>query len=505
MPEFIYVLAPDGRPLMPTKRRRHVRRLLDKGKARITRHVPFTIQLKYDTQCITQPVILGIDPGRTNIGVSAVKKNGELLFSAVAETRNKEIRKLMEERKAHRRASRSGERKARQRLAKRHGTMLAAGFKMRHLPGYGKDSFIQCNIITNSQARFCNRKRKEDWTTPTVRQLVETHVNLVKKVQHILPVTDVAMEVNRFAFALMEHPEITGLDFQNGPLKGFDSVKEAVDQEQHGKCLLCNRKKIEHYHHLKPKHEGGSNTMENIAGLCLSCHELVHTDKEAKAALLEKKAGMLKKYGALSAINQALPYIAARLAGLYPEHVRFVTGRDTSMMRDSLGFEKTREFQMHEADAYCIALCASGRPPKSVPDFSDTYEIRQFRRHDRQLVHAQRERIYKLGKDTVAKNRRPRFEQKGDALSVWYEKQVQLHGRKEADAMRSRLTVTPSRRYYKDPDRLMPGAVFLYRGKRYILTGQMNNGTRYIGCGMEKSVSISECHVIRKNEGLVFC
>ena len=38
--EYIYVLAFDGRPLMPTQRRGHVFKLLRRGKARIAEHVP---------------------------------------------------------------------------------------------------------------------------------------------------------------------------------------------------------------------------------------------------------------------------------------------------------------------------------------------------------------------------------------------------------------------------------------------------------------------------------
>ena len=46
--DYIYVLSAYGDPLMPTRRRGHVKRLLNKGKARIVSHVPFVIQLKYD-------------------------------------------------------------------------------------------------------------------------------------------------------------------------------------------------------------------------------------------------------------------------------------------------------------------------------------------------------------------------------------------------------------------------------------------------------------------------
>ena len=90
MSEYIYVLGADGKPQMPTKRRRHVRKLLNTGKARIAEHVPFTIQLLYDNEPILQPIVMAEDPGRTNIGTAAVGLKGQLYFAAVVETRNKE-------------------------------------------------------------------------------------------------------------------------------------------------------------------------------------------------------------------------------------------------------------------------------------------------------------------------------------------------------------------------------------------------------------------------------
>ena len=115
--EYIYVLGADGKPQMPTKRKRHVLKLLNTGRARIAETVPFTIQLKYENTPVLQPVTLAEDPGRTNIGAAVLSPLGDLMFAAVVETRNKEIRKLMADRKAHRQASRRGERKARQRLS----------------------------------------------------------------------------------------------------------------------------------------------------------------------------------------------------------------------------------------------------------------------------------------------------------------------------------------------------------------------------------------------------
>lgn len=95
----VYVLNKDGKPLMPTTRGGHVRYLLKEKKARVVTSKPFTIQLLYETDDVVQPLYLGIDPGRTNIGVAVVKTDGTAVFTAHLETRNKEIPKLMQGRK----------------------------------------------------------------------------------------------------------------------------------------------------------------------------------------------------------------------------------------------------------------------------------------------------------------------------------------------------------------------------------------------------------------------
>ena len=545
--EYIYVLGIDGKPQMPTNRKVRVRRLFKLGRAKIVDTVPFTIQLLYKNEPVLQPITIAEDPGRTNIGAAVLTQLGNLVFSAVVETRNKSIKKLMTDRKAHRQASRRGERKARQRLAKRHGSMIKAGMIIRKLPQYAADKFVTCKIIKNTEARFCNRKRIPDWLTPTVNHLVQTHVNLIKKVEKYLPITDVAIEVNRFAFMQMENPGISGVDFQNGPLKGFDDIKAAIREQQHGKCLMC-KNDIEHFHHIVPHSKGGSNTIQNQAGLCKKCHAKVHTDAEFQAKFEDKKEGLIKKYGALSALNQAVPFICKELLKIYgAEHVHFCTGKDTSLIRSSLGYEKTKDNQMHEVDAYCIGLAAIGTNKAKRPGFNgerevpgrqkvvrgsnipvltshvgqnprsksgyeperrvinNVFKIKQFRRQDRSIINYQRERTYYLEGKKIATNRKPRFEQKGDALSDWYSKQVKLQDKEYADKLTGRITVKKSTRGYNSKDRVMPGAVFYYNGKRLVLTGQLTGGKYYRAYGDTKTnYPVNKCQIYKCNEGLVF-
>lgn len=505
MPEYIYVLGIDGKPQMPTTRRRHVQKLLDTGKARIARHVPFTIQLRYENDPVLQPIVLAEDPGRTNIGLATLDAAGHLLLSAVVETRNKEIVKLMDKRRQCRRASRSGERKARQRLARKYDTMIKAGMRMRKLPQYAADAFITCKFIRNTQARFCNRRRSDGWLTPSARHLVETHLNLVHKMKKFLPITDVAIEVNRFAFMQLDDPSISGVDFQNGPLKGFDDVNAAVYEQQDGRCLMCGGK-IEHYHHVMPRSKGGSDTMANKAGVCAICHGRVHKDADFAKELAIKKDGIAKKYGALSVLNQAIPFICQRLEAEFGRpHVHYCTGKDTSLVRSSIGWVKTKENQMHEVDAWCIGALALDHVPDDYPEFGKTYRIKQFRRQDRSLVKAQKERTYKLNGQVVAKNRKKRIGQTMDSLEDWFHKQVALYGSREANRMRSRLTVTKSKRSYNNPDRLMPGTEFLYQGERHIMSGQMTCGKYLRAYGdVKTNYPLSKCRTLKNNEGLVF-
>ena len=469
---------------MPTLRKEHVKRLLDKGKARIVSHVPFVVQLKYKTKDICQPLYGGTDPGRINIGGAVVKADGTCVYRVHLETRNKEIVCLMAERHIHRQASRQGERLARKRLAEKLGTTLKH-YLERKLPGY-ENGTITVKDIINTEAKFNNRYCPDGWLTPTARQLVQTHISMIDRIRKILPVTYWSIELNRFAFMRMDNGRCYGLDFQNGRMKGYLSVKSYVYARQDGRCVLCGGK-IEHYHHLKPRHLGGSSLPENLIGVCHSCHEKIHL-----GTLKPDIKGIKKKYGALSVLNQAVPYILRQLVNMFGEpDVGTCFGWQTKGLREEHFITKD-----HDIDAYAIAILGAGiTPPESIV-LPEKYELLQFRRHNRQKIHSQRERTYYLDGKAVCKNRHKRFEQKDMSL----EEYALLH----PDDV-SHLTVKPSTRYYNTDGRIMPGAVFLHKGERYVLTGQLSGGKYYRAYGQEKrNFPCTTCQIVRQNTGIVY-
>ena len=489
---YIYVQASDGTPLMPTKRKRHIQKLLKRGKAVVVEHVPFVVRLKYKGPKNVQHLYGGTDPGRTNIGNSVMTSNGTVVYKDRVETRNREIVKLMTGRHSFRQASRRGERLARKRLARRLGTTMKRLME-RKLPGCGKP--VKVKDIINTEARFNNRRRPAGWITPSVRQLVQTHVNMVKRIRSFLPVDTWTLEINRFAFMKLDDGSVVGTDFQNGKLRDYKDEDDYVFHLQRGRCLCCGRERIDHYHHIVPKSRGGSDRWYNKAGLCDDCHDGVHKGKIDLSVIGEKK-----RYAGTSVLNQAVPYIAETLRNEV-SHFDTCTGKDTHDIREL--FDITKD---HDNDAVCIA--AYGAPVSEITDTVHTYEVKQYRRHDRAGISSQRERTYcvqngftkkgKLKYKTVAKNRRPRYEQKKSGYKA-------LSDMRYTRQQISMLHVKKSVRYYNDVKRDLPGVEFFHNSKRYIKSGQSNGGFYIQAEGQGKTnFTASECRVVKKNRGLVY-
>src|SRR6266571_7933100 len=196
---FVYVLNYHGEPLMPCQPRK-ARLLLQEGKAKVVRMVPFTIQLLYGSSGYKQEVSLGIDAGTHHIGVSATTEE-KVLFEAEAQPRS-DIQKVLATRCQFRRARRN--RKTRYRTC-----------------------------------RFRNRKKPSGWLAPSVPHKVECHLKTMRLVQSILPIGRTTIEVAQFDIQKIRHPQIEGEEYQQGPQLGFSNVREYVLARDGHLCQFC--------------------------------------------------------------------------------------------------------------------------------------------------------------------------------------------------------------------------------------------------------------------------
>ena len=90
------------------------------------------------------------------------------------------------------------------------------------------------------------------------------------------------------------------------------------------------------------------------------------------------------------------------------------------------------------------------------------------------------------------------------ALSDWFEDKAKELGIKTAEKLRSVLRVRPSFRRYNDPDRHLPGTEFLYDGKRYVMQGQITNGTYFRAVGQgNTNFPTRKCKILG-SAGLVY-
>lgn len=243
---MVYVISNNGQALMPTKRFGKVRRLLNQKKAKVIRRCPFTIKLLYETETdIVQDVVLGVDTGSKNIGVSCIA-NDEVLYQSHTIVRT-DIKKNMDSRRKYRRNRRN--RKTRYR-----------------------------------KPRFLNRKNstKLDRLPPSVRHKVKAHIDEIEFCKNILPISKIVLEVSQFDPHLMKNPslkfkKIKSWGYQQGFNYGFSSRKEAVMNRDSYTCQICGAKhtKLE-VHHIVYRSKGGTDDEDNLITLCETCHKKVH-------------------------------------------------------------------------------------------------------------------------------------------------------------------------------------------------------------------------------------
>lgn len=331
---LVYVLNVNGKPLMPTHRLGKVRHLLKDGKAKIVNRSPFTIQLTYPCGNYTQTITFGVDAGSKHIGLSASTERKELYCSDV-EIRN-DIVSLLSTRRQNRKTRRN---------------------KLRYRP-----------------ARFNNRvsTKKKGWLAPSVNQKIESHMKVIENIYKILPINKIIVEVASFDTQLLkaeaEGKMISGKDYQNGEMKGWNTREYVLFRDDH-ECQHCHGKSgdnILEVHHLESRKTGGDSPT-NLLTLCHTCHKKYHNGE------IELKQKRGEKYNDTAFMGIMRWSLYHRLEKIYND-VELTYGYITKNNRIRHGLSKE-----HYNDAYCIAHNFNAEPLDKV-----TYQ-RKVRCHNRQI------------------------------------------------------------------------------------------------------------------------
>lgn len=293
----VFVLSQEGTPLMPTTPRR-ARLWLKARRARIVGRDPFTIRLCFGAQAYVQPVTVGVDTGSKDVGIAAVT-NEAVVFQAEVHLRD-DITARLTQRRQFRRTRR--QRKTRYRAA-----------------------------------RFANRRRACGWLPPSLRSKAGATVKAVWFVASFLPVSQVNVELGSFDTHKMQHPEVSGITYQQGELQGY-LVREYLLHKWQRTCAYCHRTGLPfQIEHIMPKARGGSDRVSNLTLACQPCNDRKGTQTAAEFGYPEIQAQArvpLKDAAHVSAIKTTVVQDLQALFGKEQVAVRY--GYETRYQRTQI-------------------------------------------------------------------------------------------------------------------------------------------------------------------------
>lgn len=315
MPKPVFVIASDGTALMPTSAAK-ARKLLKAKKAIIVSHMPFAIQLTYQSEHNTQPVEICIDTGSEHIGVSVKSEKHEYLHA--------QFDNLKDEKQRH-------EARAMYRRTRR-------------------------NRLRYRKPRFNNRHIPECWLAPTVKHKKDNHILIISNLVEFLQVKDIHVEVGQFDTHLMQALEqgikLEGEDYQCGLKYGLANTREAVFVRDNYTCQCCGKSikdgVILHAHHIVHRSNGGSDSVNNLLTVCHKCHTPKNHEPGGKLDGLKPKASSLND---ASFMNIVRWYIVNELKEKFPAiEIHPTYGSFTKASRRALGQLR----KSHANDAYSM-------------------------------------------------------------------------------------------------------------------------------------------------------
>ncbi|SMP60535.1 RNA-guided endonuclease IscB [Noviherbaspirillum suwonense] len=322
----VFVLDRCGKPVMPCTEKR-ARLLLERGRARVHRVLPFAIRLIDRTadSCAFQPLRLKLDPGSKTTGLALVREfNGGIavlnLFDLMH--RGRQISEALTARASMRRGRR--------------------GRNTRH-----------------RAPRFLNRRKPDGWLAPSLQHRVDTTMSWVKRICRWTPVTALSTELVRFDMQAMENPEISGVAYQQGTLAGYE-LREYLLEKWGRKCMYCDKEGVPlQVEHIHARANGGTDRPSNLGIACQPCNQkkaardikaFLKKDPARLASILAQVKRPLKDAAAVNATRWVL-LNRLKATGLA---VEASSGGRTKFNRCRLYLPKT-----HALDAVCVGNVAA--------------------------------------------------------------------------------------------------------------------------------------------------
>jgi 5-methylcytosine-specific restriction endonuclease McrA len=327
----VFVLDTNKQALNPVHPGR-ARILLSSGQASLFRRYPFTIILKVAAeQPKLDPLRLKLDPGSKTTGLAIINDTtGEVVFAAELTHRGQSIKEKIDTRRALRR-----------------------GRRQRH--------------TRYRKPRWQNRRRPKGWLPPSLESRLANTLTWAHRLMLLCPISAISQELVKFDLQAMDNPEISGVEYQQGTLAGYE-VREYLLEKWQRKCAYCGKDNVAlQIEHIHPRSKGGTDRVSNLTLACEPCNLAKGTqdikaflkgNERVRERLLAQAKAPLKDTSAVNATRWAL-YARLQMLGL---PVECGSGGLTKFNRTQRNLPKT-----HWCDAACVGT--------STPSVLDTSTI----------------------------------------------------------------------------------------------------------------------------------
>ena len=192
------------------------------------------------------------------------------------------------------------------------------------------------------------------WLPPSLESRVANVVTWVERLRLWCPVGALSLELVKFDMQKLEHPEISGVEYQQGTLEGYE-IREYLLEKFGRKCAYCNTTSVPlQVEHIVPTVRDGSNRVSNLTIACKPCNDAKGTPTAAEFGHPEIQAQAKAPLRDAAAVNATRWALSHRLVatGL---PLQMGTDRRTKWNRRGRGLPKT-----HGTDAVCVGASIPG-------------------------------------------------------------------------------------------------------------------------------------------------
>ena len=137
------------------------------------------------------------------------------------------------------------------------------------------------------KARFANRRKPKGCLPPSLESRIANVLTWVNRLRRWCSIAAISVELVKFDLQKMENSEISGVEYQQGTLSGYE-VREYLLEKWGRQCAYCGMKDVPlQIEHIHPRAKLGTDRISNLTLACEPCN-IKKGDQDVQVFLANK-------------------------------------------------------------------------------------------------------------------------------------------------------------------------------------------------------------------------